>query len=265
MKIATLATTLLFVLGMFAVLASPASAGTTFVEDAFETNESGDGKLAGDTTDNGLTWGAPASGTSILVGPHYGQGGTDGAGGGDIATYGVQQTQVDFNAVSTGKVFLSYEYHVGGGSFGGYQQMLGGGAGVSAITVGHGQAGATGVHHEGGAVVNENNTNVFAAQPSNISVLAVYDLDALALTVTVEDLDNAANVLIPSHDVVLNAGFQPGYFKLYMNGSCNCFTTNSHGIDNLRIADTAIPEPSSLFLLSLGCVALLATRRRRQA
>ena len=109
-----------------------------------------------------------------------------------------------------------------------------------------------------------NKDNVFAAVPQNVNFQAVYDLDANTIDVTVEDLDNPANVLIPSYDIVLHAGFTPGQFDIFMNGSCNCQGVNSQGLDNLRIADVAIPEPSSLVLLSLGCVALLATRRRRQ-
>jgi len=255
-KIFTLATMFLFVLGMFAVLAPSASA-LVAVEDNFDSNESGNGTLLGDTTDNGLTWtaGMVTAVDDIQVGAAYGQSG-NGAG----STAGFQANLVTFaTPFTSGKVFLSYDVHTDLASAGGLQPILRGNGGSSSFIVAH-NVDATGIYQEGLAAT-ATTAGLFTVQPTNVSLLAEYDLDALTLDVTYEDIDNPSNGS-GTFQLTISAGYEPYGFEIFRNATG---AGGNVGIDNLRIADTApIPEPSSLFLLSLGCVALLATRRRRQ-
>lgn len=256
-KIFTLATMFLFVLGMFAVLAPSASA-LIAVEDNFDSNESGDGTLLGDTTDNGLTWtaGLVTPTADIQVGAGYGQSG-NGAG----SAVGSQSNLITFAAPFTsGKVFLSYDVHTDVTAGSGFQPILRGSGGSSSFIVAH-NVDATGIYQEGlGGGAQGTTAGLFTVQPTNVSLLAEYDLDALTLDVTYEDIDNPSNGS-GTFQLTISAGYEPYGFEIFRNAGGG----GNVGIDNLRIADTAaIPEPSSLFLLSLGCVALLATRRRRQ-
>jgi len=264
-KIFTLATMFLFVLGMFAVLAPSASA-LIAVEDNFDSNESGNGTLLGDTTDNGLTWtaGIVATGDDIQVDAAYGQSG-NGAGSGA----GWQSNFVSFGQTfSTGKLYLSYDIHVGDGSGGGFQPILRAATtSSSSIIIAHSNpAGPTGIYQEGLGIPTGDGANqstklgLFTAHPENVAFQAVYDLDANTLDITYEDIDNPSNGSGSYQLTGIAAGFDPNGFEIFRNSGAG----TDIGIDNLRIATTPIPEPSSLFLLSLGCVALLATRRRRQ-
>ena len=262
MKISTLATTLLFVLGMFAVLASPASALVAVLEN-FDTHESGNGTLVDDVTDNGLTWTLNAGSLATNdVGTQFGQGGTNGAG---TSSAGGTSNLVTFAQFTTGKVYLSYDFKVPSpGGAGGFQPLLrdGNSAGYSSFIIAHTTGtnpGFLGIYHEGaGATGNE--PSLFTAVPQNVSLDVVYDLDANTMDVTYEDIDNPSNGM-GTFQRSIDPNYAPNAFELFKNGG-GVFTM---GYDNLRIADVAIPEPSSLVLLSLGCVALLATRRRRQA
>jgi len=272
-KSLTLATTLLFVLGMFAVLASPASAGTTYLQDNFDTHETNDGLLIGDTPDIGTDWVENAAYplASIGVGAGFGQGGTLGAGKACHPDCGGKSTLNMFSGpfASTGKVYLNYDFKVPTpNNPGSAQPQLKDSVqnSYSAFTIAHANpANRLGINHEGGGMpgTSGNKDNVFAAVPQNVNFQAVYDLDANTIDVTVEDLDNPANVLIPTYQITgVPFGFTPNSFMIFQNGGG---IHSNMGMDNLRIADFAVPEPSSLILLSLGCVALLATRRRRQA
>ena len=139
---------------------------------------------------------------------------------------------------------------------------MGNSAGYSSFIIAHTTGtnpGFLGIYHEGaGATGNE--PSLFTAVPQNVSLDVVYDLDANTMDVTYEDIDNPSNGM-GTFQRSIDPNYAPNAFELFKNGG-GVFTM---GYDNLRIADVAIPEPSSLVLLSLGCVALLATRRRRQA
>jgi hypothetical protein len=279
-KIFTLGTMFLLVMGMFAGLASPASAVVAFF-DNFETDEGGDGFLDGDTSTSGHTWGnsivgivemvlAPGGNSADqAVGATWAWGSTNGAGT-SAAPSPWTGNAAQFTKVTTGTWYWSMDVKLGATSH--LQPVLRDTPDASGAVDTNTQTSSwfvttAGISHEGFGAGGGNIGGSFATFPTlaagnNVHVEFVYDLDAQTVNGSWFDNNNpSTNGLLTELDYSSRTKLEPNAFDLFTNSGAG----DMPGIDNLRFADTsAIPEPTSLVLLCLGGLAILCGRRRRR-
>jgi hypothetical protein len=88
-----------------------------------------------------------------------------------------------------------------------------------------------------------------------------YDAEGQTLTVTVQDGDNPAEIVITGYSVNLEAEIGPNAFLGFGAGTGLGYM--AHDLRSWRVTSAAVPEPASALAFAAGLAALGLSRRRR--
>ena len=253
------------------ILASTGTA-TVYWEENFDGYAEGSA-LNGQAGPNGQTWGlvwdlwADAEIGSMAATSVGGQDGTFGAGyWPDDTTTGPnnQGSHIHMGTKATsGMLYVDFDLHVGTGRQSAPQWTFKDtdaniNVGVAPDWVDNANGG---FDPQTGLDLNDNsnmfwNTDI-TSETQDIHGSWVFDLDNKMVTFSFTSKQEPDKVATLSTEY--SNDWQPDYIYLYNHAISS---SGGMGYDNFRIADTPIPEPAGLALLSLGGLMLLARRRR---
>ena len=247
------------------LLSAPASA-VIYFEENFDTLTDGDltgQSSSGFTWQSGVLW-SPGSADPVLqVGTQYG---TSGKGAGRTGPGAASSSWIDFGDITSGPIYLDMDVLVNNQSGAGNQFWLNDGAANNTPSFSIAMDDIAAPFSQS-AMIGGTSTGPGPGYSSALDANAV----AFHINMVIDDIAAAAPTLTwsmhsladPSkktdESMTINSGFVPHSLWLY-----SATGGSPDGWDNIRIASTPIPEPTSLVLLGLGLAGFCCSRPHRR-
>ena len=251
----------------------PTAFATVLFFDDFETDEGNDGSLDGDIPATGGSWGDAIvgivetdTGGDMSVGADFAW--NSSLGSGTTANQWSGNTAF-FDRVTSGTWYFSFDRLIGSGAGGQVQTVLEDTPDTSRAPNVRNHLSSWFVEpgkisQEGLGVTGDVAVTPFV-EGDNVHLEFVYDLDNETITGSYYDNNDPSNADRSGNiDALDYSGADPPFSPNAITNFVNIGDGGTRGVDNLWFADSPIPEPSTLVLLSLGGLAVLFRRRLRR-